>query len=93
MQQRRRRADAIGPALILRVQMSGPLLEEEWNRVALTLLSSDEDRSLVLFSSSDELTDFRRKIEAFGAGTPAGQINPLFAGFIANIESSPRSVA
>jgi len=86
-QQRRRRADAVDPALILRVQMSGPLLEEEWNKVGLTLLSSDEDRSLVLFSSSDELTEFRRKLAAFGAGTPAGQINPSFAGFIANIET------
>ncbi|WP_259665741.1 S8 family peptidase [Rhizobium binae] len=87
VQQRRRRADAIDPALILRVQMSGPLLEEEWNRVGLTLLSSDEDRSLVLFSSSDELTEFRRKIAAFGAGARAGQINPSFASFIANIEA------
>lgn len=87
VQQRRRRADAVDPALILRVQMSGPLLEEEWNKVGLTLLSSDEDRSLVLFSSSDELTEFRRKLAAFGAGTPVGQINPSFAGFIANIES------
>ncbi|ANL30942.1 peptidase S8/S53 family subtilisin-related protein (plasmid) [Rhizobium phaseoli] len=87
VQQRRRRVDAIDPALILRVQMSGPMLEEEWNRVGLTLLSSDEDRSLVLFSSSDELSEFRRKIAAFGAGPPAGQINPSFAGFIANIEA------
>ncbi|WP_192937333.1 S8 family serine peptidase, partial [Sinorhizobium medicae] len=87
VQQRRRRAEAIDPALILRVQMSGPLLEEEWNKVGLTLLSSDEDRSLVLFSSSDELTEFRRRIAAFGAGAPAGQINPSFASFIANIEA------
>lgn len=87
VQQRRRRADAIDPALILRVQMSGPLLEEEWNKVGLTLLSSDEDRSLVLFSSSDELIEFRRKIAAFGAGAPAGQVNPSFASFIANIEA------
>lgn len=87
VQQRRRRADVIDPALILRVQMSGPLLEEEWNKVGLVLLSSDEDRSLVLFSSSDELTAFRRKLASFGEGPPAGQINPSFANFIANIES------
>lgn len=87
VQQRRRRADVVDPALILRVQMCGPLLEEEWNKVGLTLLSSDEDRSLVLFSSSDEVAEFRRKLAAFGAGTPIGQINPSFAGFIANVES------
>jgi hypothetical protein len=87
VQQRRRRADAVDPALILRVQMSGPLLEEEWNKVGLTVLSIDEDRTLVLFSTSDELTAFRRKLESYGQGTPAGQQNPSFAGFIANIES------
>lgn len=87
IQQRRRRPDAVDPALILRVQMSGPLLEEEWNRVGLTVLSSDEDRSLVLFSSSDELAEFRRKLAAFGAGVPAGQLNPSFASFIANIDA------
>lgn len=87
VQRRRRRPDVVDPALILRVRMSGPLLEEEWNRVGLTLLSSDEDRSLVLFASTDELSEFRRKLAAYGAGAPAGQINPSFAGFIANIES------
>lgn len=94
VQQRRRRADAIDPALILRVQMTGSLLEEEWNRVGLTVLSVDEDRTLVLFSSSDELADFRRKLATFGEGPPPGQQNPSFANFIANIETisevSPR---
>lgn len=86
-QQARRRADAVDPSLILRVQMSGAMLEDEWNKVGLTVLSIDEDRTLVLFSSSDELNEFRRKIETYGAGIPAGQVNPSFAGFIANIES------
>lgn len=85
-QRQRRRPDAVDPALILRVNMSGPLLEEEWAKVGLTVLSSDEDRSLVLFASSEELTDFRRKLATYGAGTPAGQLNPSYSGFIANVE-------
>jgi hypothetical protein len=87
VQRQRRRPDAIDPALILRVQMSGPLLEEEWARVGLTVLSSDEDRSLVLFTSTDELADFRRKLAAYGAGVRGDQINPSYAGFIANVEA------
>lgn len=86
-QQRRRRPDAVDPALILKVQMTGALQEEEWNRVGLTLLSSDEDRTLVLFSSTDEIRAFRERLEAFGRGTPAGQKNPAYAAFIAAIES------
>lgn len=87
VQRQRRRPDAIDPALILRVQMSGPLLEEEWARVGLTILSSDEDRSLVLFASSEELADFRRKLAAYGQGVRGEQINPSYAGFIANVEA------
>lgn len=86
-QQQRRRADTVDPALILRVQMSGPLLEEEWNRVGLTVLSSDDDRTLVLFSSSDELTEFREKLAAFGRGVQHDKKNPAFANFIANVEA------
>lgn len=86
-QQRRRRPDAVDPALILKVQMTGALQEEEWNRVGLTLLSSDEDRTLVLFSSTDEIRAFRERLAAFGRGTPAGQKNPAYAAFIAAIET------
>lgn len=86
-QQRRRRPDAVDPALILRVQMSGALLEEEWNRVGLTVLSSDDDRTLVLFASSDELEEFRTKLAAYGRGIQPGRQNPAYAAFIANIEN------
>lgn len=86
VQRRRRRPDAVDPSLILRVQMSGPLLEEEWNRVGLTVLSSDEDRTLVLFSSSDDLADFQRKLDAYGQGVQPGRQSPAFSSFIANVE-------
>lgn len=87
VQQRRRRADAIDPSLILRVRMSGAELEHEWNKVGLTVLSSDEDRTLVLFSSDEEMSEFRRKLAAYSRGDRPGFKNPEFAGFIANIES------
>lgn len=85
-QRRRRRPDAVDPGLILRVQMTGALQEDEWAKVGLTVLSSDEDRTLVLFSSSDELEEFRAKLAAYGRGAPDGQKNPSYAAFIANVE-------
>ena len=74
--------------------MNAALLEDEWNKVGLTVLSSDEDRTMVLFASSDELDEFRTKLEAYGRGVQPGRQNPAYASFIANIDSfsevSPR---
>ena len=39
-QQRRRKAEFVDPSLILRVHMSGQLLEEQWEQLGLTVLSS-----------------------------------------------------
>ncbi len=86
-QQRRRRPDAVDPALILRVQMSGPLLEEDWNRVGLTVLSSDDDRTLVLFSSTEEMAQFRARIAAYARGAQPGRNAPAFNSFVAGIQS------
>lgn len=85
-QQRRRRPDAVNPSLILRVQMSGPLLESEWEKVGLTVLLTDADRTLVLFSSTDDLTQFREKLAAFSRGIPDGQKGPSYSAFIGGIE-------
>lgn len=87
IQRQRRRPDAIDPSLILRVQMTGSLLEEQWEQLGLTVLSTDIDRTLVLFSSMDEMTEFRQRLDAYAGGTPAGQKHPPYVGFIATIES------
>lgn len=86
-QQARRRPEFVDPSLILRVQMTGAPQEDQWNALGLTVLSSDEDRTLVLFSSRDDMADFRARLAAYGGGAPAGQINPPFAAFIGGIES------
>lgn len=86
-QQARRRPEFVDPSLILRVQMSGALLEEQWNVLGLTVLSSDEDRTLVLFSSRDDMAQFRERLAAYGRGAPVGQINPPYAAFIGGIET------
>ena len=87
IQQQRRRPDYINPSLILRVQMTGALLEEDWARLGLTVLSSDDDRTLVLFASTDEMAEFRQRLEAYSQGAPEGQKNPAYAAFVATIET------
>ncbi len=86
-QQRRRKPEFIDPSLILRVQMSGQLLEEQWVQVGLTVLSSDADRTLVLFASNDELRDFRARLDAWQRGAPIGQRSPPYNAFIGAIET------
>ena len=63
-QSRRRKPEFVDPSLILRVQMTGAPFEEDWERLGLTVLSSDADRTLVLFTSSDEMHDFRMRLDA-----------------------------
>ena len=85
-QKRRRWPTSVDPTLILRVKMAGASQEEEWNKVGLTLISSDEDRSLVLFASNEELQVFRDRLESYSEGVPDGQKAPHYNGFVANID-------
>jgi subtilisin family serine protease len=87
VQRRRRQAEFVDPSLILRVQMSGALLEEDWERIGLTVLSSDADRTLVLFASNDDMRQFRERLDAYQRGAPPGQKQAPYANFIAGIES------
>ena len=86
-QQKRRRRPTVDPSLILRVRLSGAIADVEWEKLGLTVLSVDADRSLVLFSSSDELTEFSARIAAYGAPIPAGQKHPQYSGLVSTIES------
>lgn len=85
-QQRRRRPEFIDPSLILRVRMTGMTMEEDWERLGLTLLASDEDKTLILFASNDDLQSFRDRLQAYAQGTPPGQAAPSYNGFITRIE-------
>jgi hypothetical protein len=85
-QVRRRRPRVVDPSLILRVRMAGGLQEPEWEKLGLTVLSTDPDRTLVLFADNDELQQFRARLTAFGRGVPPGQKGPQYAAFIGGIE-------
>jgi len=86
-QRRRRKPEFVDPSLILRVQMTGALLEEEWERLGLTVLSSDADRTLVLFASNEEMQEFRARLDAYQRGAPPGQRHAPYNNFVAGIES------
>lgn len=84
--QKRRRRPTVTPSLILRVRLSANVTESEWEQLGLSVLSSDADRTLVLFSSSDELTQFREKLEAYGRPHD-GQKHPAYNSLVSAIDS------
>jgi hypothetical protein len=86
-QQRRRKPEFVDPSLILRVQMTGALLEEQWEQLGLIVLSSDVDRTLILFASSDDMRDFRARLDAYQGGVLAGQKTAPYNAFIGTIEA------
>ncbi|UFX49437.1 S8 family peptidase (plasmid) [Bradyrhizobium sp. 41S5] len=86
-QRGRRKPEFVDPSLILRVQMTGALLEEDWERLGLTVLSSDADRTLVLFASNEDMQDFRARLDAYQRGAPPGQKHAPYNNFVAGIES------
>lgn len=83
----RKRPGIVDPSLILRVRMTEALLEESWHGAGLELLSSDPDKTLVLFSSNGDLTHFRAQLEAYGGEIPERQKNAPYSQFISGIES------
>lgn len=85
-QRRQRPPEFVDPSLILRVKMSGMTMEEDWAALGLTLLASDEDRTLVLFASTDDMVEFRERLNAYEGEVPPGQKAPRYAGFINRIE-------
>ena len=87
--QARRPPDGINPALILRIQIHpGAVVEEEaWERCGLTLLSVEQDKTLVLFSTDGQLLEFRQRLERYQAG-PQGAVdqNAPYTSIFASID-------
>lgn len=83
----KRRPESINPSLIMKVRYMGSAADEDWERLGLHVLSHDEDRTLVLFSSSDELLSLRERINAYSSPVPPNQANPSYNNFIGNLIS------
>jgi hypothetical protein len=71
----RRPPAGINPDLILRIKLnkSSGVDEENWERCGLTLLSADQDKTLVLFSSDTDLANFKQRLIDYIGGPPTGQ--------------------
>ncbi|MBV1690386.1 S8 family peptidase [Novosphingobium sp. G106] len=79
--------EGIDPSLILRVELAGFVDEAEWGRLGLVVLSEDQNKTLLLFATDKELTEFRKRIEAYQGELPLGQKAPAYAGLIETIEN------
>jgi len=94
-QQATRPSSFVDPSLLLRVRLEGPVAEDEWEKLGLSVVSSDEDRTVLLFSSSGDLSDFLARLDAFDA-PPAkdGQKSRNYASLVGRIDGigalSPR---
>lgn len=77
----------VDPSLLLRVQVDGHIAESEWEKLGLSVVSSDADRTLLLFSSTGDLTEFMDRLNKFDA-PPANpdQKNPNYAGLVGRID-------
>ncbi len=80
----------INPALILRVKLAGHVDEDTWRRSGLTLVGKSEEKTLVLFSSDNELRQFREQLETYRLGPQQGRTNAPHAGLFSNIEELGR---
>lgn len=71
----RRRPPGIDPSLIVRVRLNpqAGVDEATWERCGLILLSVDENKTLVLFSSDAEMSDFKRRLSEYQGGPPPNQ--------------------
>lgn len=83
----KRRPRNIVPSLIMKVKFEGSATDEDWERLGLHVLSHDEDRTLVLFSSNDSLLSLKERINAYSGPIPADQKNPAYNNFVGNLTS------
>jgi Subtilase family len=76
----------INPALILKIQTTNPIDEADWARVGLTVLATEPNKALVMFASDSELSEFRRRVEAYQRQPPKRNKHPEYASFVNGIE-------
>ncbi len=87
--QTRQKLVGIDPSLVLRVQLdSGSTIDEEtWERCKLILLSIDQNKTLVLFSSDTALTNFKSRLSDYKAGpTRTNQKNAPYTSIFSCID-------
>jgi Subtilase family len=77
----------IDPALILKVETSGNISEEEWAKLGLTVLANEPGQTLILFADDVELTAFQQRVTAYNGEKPENQKSQPYAALIEAIEA------
>lgn len=67
--------------------MTGALQEEDWEQLGFTVVSSDADRSLILFSSREEMDALLYRLSEYEKDIPDGQKNARFQEFVSSVSS------
>ncbi|MGO9547694.1 MAG: S8 family peptidase [Rhodomicrobium sp.] len=78
----------IAPELILKVELTRPIDEDDWRRAGLTVIAQNPGNVLVLFADNRELRAFRERLAAFQGGPQDGAQSAPYAGLIGNIEKA-----
>lgn len=86
-QKKRPKIAEIDPAFILKVVTAGPISEEDWARLGLTVLAIEPDSTIILFADDAELQAFKERLMAYNGDKPEGQKGQPYAGLIEAIES------
>lgn len=86
-QKKRPKIADIDPAFILKVTTTGPVSEDDWARLGLTVLAIEPDRTIILFADDVELQTFKERVAAYSGERPAGQKGQPYAGLIEAIET------
>lgn len=76
----------LDPSLMLRVHVDGHVADDEWGKLGLRVVSNDEDRTVLLFSSTGDLAAFQQRLAAYDAPIPEGQKSPRYAGLVGRID-------
>jgi subtilisin family serine protease len=85
-----RSPEGINPNLILKVQLNHDAVVEEknWEAYGLTLLSVEQDKTLVLFSSDQQLREFHRRLQEYRGGPQAASRKSApYAAIFASIDN------
>lgn len=86
-QQAAKPAAFVDPSLLLRVQVDGHIAESEWEKLGLSVVSSDADRTVLLFSSTGDVTEFMDRLSKFDAPlAKPDQKNPNYASLVGRID-------
>jgi hypothetical protein len=81
----------IDPKLILKVQLTSQVDEDDWRKAGMHVLAQNPDNILVLFADSFELEAFRARVAAFQSGPEPGKKIPHTTASLPTLRPSLKS--